>query len=390
MKDATGAIRLQPTKSEFREHSGPIFMTSSFQYSSAEEAEAYFSGKIEGDIYSRFSNPNTTELIDKMCHLEQLPAGVATASGMAAIFATLSAHLKSGDLVVASGSLFGNTLYILQNILPSWGIDTILVDIKDNEGWVKAISKKPKIVIIETPSNPGLQLIDLEWLSKLSKQSGSIFAVDNCFATPIIQKPALWGADIVIHSATKFIDGQGRVLGGIVLGKEEFISPVFDFLRRTGASLSPFNAWILSKSLETLEVRMERHSKNAFSLARELESHSGITSVSYPFLESHPDLTLAKKQMKWGGGVLCCNLKGDKYHAFNFINSLSLLSITANLGDTRTIVTHPATTTHSKLSPEERAKSGITDTTLRFSVGLESIDDIINDITDALEKSNIE
>ena len=389
MKDATGAIRIQPTKSEFREHSGPIFMTSSFQYSTAEEAEAYFSGELKGDIYSRFSNPNTTELIDKMCHLEQLPAGVATASGMAAIFATLSAHLESGNSIVASASLFGNTLYILQNILPKWGIEVILVDIKDNDAWAKSISKKPKMVLIETPSNPGLQIIDLKWLNGLCKEHNAIFAVDNCFATPVIQKPALFGADIVIHSATKFIDGQGRVLGGLVIGHEDLISPIYDFLRRTGASLSPFNAWLISKSLETLEVRMERHSQNALSLAQTLENHDKVASVSYPFLESHPDFILAKKQMKWGGGVVCCDLIGGKSEAFTFINNLRLLSITANLGDTRTIVTHPATTTHSKLSEEDRQKCGITASTLRFSVGLEAIEDIVADIENALEKTNI-
>ena len=386
MKDATGAIRIQPTRSEFREHSGPIFMTSSFQYDSAEEAAAYFAGELKGDIYSRFSNPNTSELIEKMCHLEMLPAGVVTASGMAAIFATLSSHLQAGDLVVASGSLFGNTLYILQNILPKWNIDVILVDIKDNEAWEAAIGKKPKLVMIETPTNPGLQILDMNWLSGLCKQHGSIFAVDNCFATPVIQKPAKFGADIVIHSATKFIDGQGRVLGGMVLGSEEYITPIFDFLRRTGASLSPFNAWILSKSLETLEVRMQKHCENAMTLSQTLISNDAVASVSYPFLESHPDYELAKSQMKWGGGVVCCNLKGGKSEAFKFINNLSMLSITANLGDTRTIVTHPATTTHSKLTHEERAKSGISDSTLRFSVGLESIDDILLDINTALEK----
>ena len=388
MKDATGAIRIQPTKSEFREHSGPIFLTSSFQYSTAEEAAAYFANELEGDIYSRFSNPNTTELIDKMCFLEKVKAGVATSSGMAAIFATLAAHLKGGDLVVASNSLFGNSLYILRNILPEWGIESILVDINDQEGWEKALARRPKIVLVETPSNPGLDLIDLEWLGGLCRKYDAIFAVDNCFATPAIQQPALFGADIIIHSATKFIDGQGRVLGGLALGHKELVEPIFDFLRRTGPALSPFNAWILSKSLETLEVRMERHCHNALHLAKFLDDNDKIERVSYPFLKSHPQHELAKKQMKWGGGIVCCDVKGDLATCFKFINSLNLLSITANLGDTRSIVTHPATTTHSKLSEEERLKARISMSTVRFSVGLESIDDIISDITQALEIAN--
>lgn len=389
MRDATGAIRIQPTKSEFREHSGPIFLTSSFQYSSAEEAAAYFANEIEGDIYSRFTNPNTTELIDKMCFLERVKAGVATSSGMAAIFATMSAHLSQDDLIVASNSLFGNSLYILQNILPKWGIKVILVDIDDEEAWEKALSKKPKLVLIETPSNPGLNLIDLEWLGSLCRKHDAIYAVDNCFATPSAQKPALFGADLVIHSATKFLDGQGRVLGGLVLGHEEYIQPIFDFLRRTGACLSPFNAWILSKSLETLEIRMEKHCANALKLARHFEGHDGIKRVHYPFLESHPQYKLAQKQMRWGGGVVCIDLEGDQAKCFKFINSLNLLTITANLGDTRTIVTHPATTTHSKLSPEERHKMGIGETTLRFSIGLEDVEDVIRDIEQALKNSAI-
>ncbi len=389
MRDSTGAIRIQPTKTERREHSGPIFLTSSFQYSSAEEAEAYFAGELEGDIYSRFSNPNTTELIEKMCFLERVKAGVATASGMAAIFATVASHLKSGDLIVASNSLFGNSLAILQNILPNWGIETVLVDINRKKQWEKALTKKPKLVLIETPSNPGLDVIDLEWLGELCRKNGAIFAVDNCFATPSAQKPALFGADLIIHSATKFIDGQGRVLGGLTLGHEELITPIYDFLRRTGASLSPFSAWLLSKSLETLEVRMEKHCSNALRLAQFLQNHASVKTVKYPFLESHPQYVLAKKQMRWGGGIVCCDLQGSKSDCFKFINSLSFLTITANLGDTRTIATHPATTTHSKLSDEERQSVGITNSTMRFSVGLEDIDDIIADIDQALKKSGI-
>ena len=386
MKDSTGAIRIQPTKTEFREHSGPLFLTSSFQYSSAEEAAAYFAGDTTGDIYSRFTNPNTTEFIEKMCFLEKLESGVATSSGMAGIFAILASHLDSGDTIVASSSLFGNSLYILQNVLPKWGINSILVDIDDRSAWEEYLATKPKMVLIETPSNPGLKIIDLEWLSSLCRKYDSIFVVDNCFATPCVQKPALFGADIVTHSATKFIDGQGRVLGGVILGHERYIQPIFDFLRRTGSCLSPFNAWILSKSLETLELRMGKHSSSALELAKYLENHPAISKVSYPFLSSHPQFDLAKKQMKSGGGIVCCDVKGGTQEAFKAINGLELLSITANLGDTRTIVTHPATTTHSKVSIEDRRKAGISDSTLRFSVGLENIDDIINDINNSLLK----
>lgn len=386
MKDSTGAIRIQPTQSEFREHSSPIFLTSSFQYGSAEEAASYFSGELEGDMYSRFTNPNTSEFVKKLCFLEDLPAGVSTSSGMAAIFATLAAHLKSGDTVVASASLFGNTLYILKNILPKWGINVALIDTDDVSNWEKAIKDQPNMVLIETPTNPDLKLIDLEWMGSLCKSSKCIFAVDNCFATPILQKPAHFGADLVIHSATKFIDGQGRILGGAILGQEEYIQPIFDFLRRTGSCLSPFNAWMLSKSLETLEVRMKRHCENALKLAEYLESSEQVNSVNYPFLPSFSQYELAKQQMKMGGGIVCCELKGGKQAAYKFINNLNLITITANLGDTRTIVTHPASTTHSKLTPAERLKAGITDGMLRFSVGLEDIDDIKYDIHSSMIK----
>ena len=384
MKDSTKGIRLQTKRTEYREHSAPLFMTSSFVYHDAEHAEQMFAGQGEGDIYSRFTNPNTTELIQKVSAMEGAAAGIATASGMAAIFNTLAAHLIAGDHVVASNSLFGNSTHILEHILPKWGIKSTLIDIDDQAAWEKAITPKTKMVFIETPSNPGLDIIDMTWLGGLCKANSALFVVDNCFATPILQKPMHFGADIIIHSTTKWMDGQGRTMGGIVVGTEIAVAPIFEFLRRTGACMSPFNAWILSKSLETLELRMERHCQNAMKLAEFLENHTGIESVKYPFLPSHHQYELAQKQMTMGGGIVTCNIKGDKNTCFKMINRLKLLSITANLGDSRTIITHPATTTHSKLTEYDRIKAGIYPTTLRISVGLEHIDDIISDIAQAL------
>ncbi|MEL6390135.1 MAG: aminotransferase class I/II-fold pyridoxal phosphate-dependent enzyme [Bacteroidota bacterium] len=372
------------SRTPYREHSAPLFVTSSFVYDDAEHAESMFAGEGEGDIYSRFTNPNTTELIERMNALERTEAGVATASGMAAVFSTLATHLDAGDHLVACSSLFGNSLYIIEQILPKWGIRYTLVDIHDHDHWEKAIAKKPKMVLIETPSNPGLDLIDLEWMGELCMRSGVMFCVDNCFATPILQKPIDYGADLIIHSATKWIDGQGRVLGGLVQGTKTYVQPIFDFLRRTGACLSPFNAWILSKSLETLEVRMERHCSNALQLASFLESQSEVRKVVYPFLESHPQHDLAHRQMTMGGGIITIHFTNVKQVAFEFINRLRLPSLTANLGDSRTIITHPATTTHSKLSEEQRSQIGIHDGTIRISVGLEHIDDIIADFGQAL------
>ncbi|MCL4116274.1 UNVERIFIED_CONTAM: hypothetical protein GTU68_057078 [Idotea baltica] len=384
MKDSTAAIRNQMERSQYREHSTPMFMTSSFVYDSAEHAEAMFAGEAEGYIYSRFSNPNVSELITKMCALEGTESGVATASGMAAVFNTMAALLEAGDHVVAAKSLFGNSSYILQHILPKWGIETTLVEIDDIQAWENAFTPKTKLVLIETPTNPGLGLIDMKWLADLTHQHNALLVVDNCFATPILQKPIEYGADLILHSATKWIDGQGRVLGGMVLGGNEAIMAVYDFIRRTGAALSPFNAWILSKSLETLEVRMDRHCSNALTIAKELESHPNIEKLIYPFLASHPQYDLAKKQMTAGGGIITIELKKGKAEAFKFINALKLPSVTANLGDARTIITHPSTTTHSKLSKEDQIAAGITQSTIRVSVGLESASDLLEDFHHAL------
>jgi len=363
-----------------------MFLTSSFIYESAEHAEQMFAGEIEGDIYSRFSNPNTTELINKICALEGAESGIATASGMAAVFTTIAAHLTSGDHIVACTSLFGNTRYIIQHILPSWGITHEFIDAQDKVAWEKAISNRAQMVLIETPTNPGLDILDLGWLGELCKRGEAIFCVDNCFATPILQKPIDYGADIVIHSATKWIDGQGRVLGGLVVGHEDYISPVFDFLRRTGACLSPFNAWLLSKSTETLSVRMKKHCASALRIAEKLEEHKKVATVRYPHLSSHPQYNLAKQLMTAGGGIITVDLDANKEGVFTFVNALKLPTLTANLGDSRSIVTHPATTTHSKLSVEEQEQVGIHMSTLRFSIGLEDPDDILNDIYQALNQ----
>ncbi len=386
MKDSTRNIRSQIERTSYREHSAPLFLTSSFVYDSAEHAEAMFAGEASGDIYSRFTNPNTTELIRKLCILENAESGVVTASGMSAIFSSLAAHLGQGDHLIAAKSLFGNSLYIIQHILPNWGIQYTLVDLTDQEAWAKAIRPNTKMALVETPSNPGLELVDIQWLSGLCRSHGILLNVDNCFATPVLQKPVDLGADLVTHSATKFMDGQGRVLGGVVVGKEEHVTPIFEFLRRTGPCLSPFNAWLLSKSLETLEVRMERHCKNAMALASKLEGKPGIRMVRYPYLRSHPQYSLAKRQMAQGGGIVTCEFAGGKPACFAFINHLTIPSITANLGDARTIVTHPASTTHSKMSPEERDRIGITDGTLRISVGLEAVDDLLEDMENALDR----
>lgn len=384
MRDETLAIRLQTEQSDYREHSAPLFLTSSFTFNSAEHAEEMFAGNGSGDIYSRFSNPNSNEFVQKMCALENAEYGVALASGMSAIFNTLATHLKSGDHLIAASSLFGNSLYIINNILPNWGIECTLVDLNDKEAWINNIKPNTKMALVETPTNPSLELIDLNWLSSLCKSKDIILAVDNCFATPIVQKPIDFGADLVIHSATKFIDGQGRVLGGVVVGTEELCKPIYDFLRRTGSSLSPFNAWVLSKSLETLSLRVEKHCSNALELAGRFENDKRLKNVRYPFLSSHDQYELAKQQMRFGGGLFTIEVDGGKARCFEVINKLRLLSITANLGDTRTIVTHPSTTTHSKLSPEDQKKAGITSSTLRISVGLEHVDDIFEDLDQAL------
>ena len=383
----TQAIRTQIQQTQQKEHAAPLFLTSSFTFDSAEEGAEIFRGNREGNLYSRFSNPNTSEFIEKLSLLEETETGIATASGMAAVFTSFATFLKSGDHIISSKSIFGNSKYILSTILPKWGIETTYVNLDDHEGWQRAITDKTKLIYIETPANPTLLVADLTFLGQLCKSNNILFVVDNCFATPYLQKPGQFGADLIVHSATKYIDGQGRVLGGAILGAQTVIAPCHDFLRRTGVCLSPFNAWILSKSLETLAVRMERHSANAFTLAQYLEAHEDVDFVIYPHLNSHPQYDLSMQQMKMGGGLVCCQLKGGFERGRKFLNALALHSLTANLGDTRSIATHPASTTHSKLSESEQKEVGISPGLIRFSVGLEHIDDIIYDINQALHKS---
>lgn len=383
----TDAIRISASKSSQREHSAPIYLTSSFTFDSAEEARQMFAEEIEGNIYSRYSNPNSSDLIQKVCAAEGTESGIAASSGMAAMFGSIASLLQQGDHILASRSLFGSTHQLLMRIFPKWGITSTYGDISDFQHWDKLVQPNTKMLFIETPSNPGLEIIDLEWAGKFAAAYNLILVVDNCFATPYLQQPAKWGAHIVTHSATKYIDGQGRVLGGLILGKKELIKEVEFFTRHTGPSISPFNAWILSKSMETLAVRMDRHCENALKVASYFEGNKEIDFVKYPFLPSHPQYELAKKQMKQGGGIVTLTLKGGLSMARKFIDSLQMLSITPNLGDSRSIITHPASTTHSKLSVDERAKVGISDGLVRLSVGLEHYEDIFQDVERALEKS---
>jgi len=382
----TNAIRLQNERAE-REHSVPIYMSSSFVFEDAEQARAMFADEISGNIYTRFSNPNNSEFIEKLCALEGTEDGIATASGMAAMWTSLAAFLRSGDHVLASRSLFGSTHQILTTLLPRWGITNAYADIAKPEEWEALIQPNTKMIFVETPSNPALDIIDLEWLGKLARKHNVILNVDNCFATPYLQTPAKYGADLVTHSATKFIDGQGRAIGGAVLGRADLIKEVRFFARHTGPAMSPFNGWILSKSLETLAVRMERHCQSALALAERLQSNPHIAYVKYPFLPSHPQYDLARRQMRLGGGVITFELKGGIEQGRRFLNALQMLSHTANLGDTRTIATHPASTTHSKLKEEERQAVGITPGLIRVSVGLEHLDDITRDIEQAITAS---
>jgi O-succinylhomoserine sulfhydrylase len=380
----TDAIRLQSDRTHFREHSVPLYLTSSFVFDNAEQARAMFADEIEGNIYSRYSNPNANEFVEKLCKLEGTEEGIATASGMAAMYCSMAALLKSGDHVLACRSVFGSTHQILNTIFPRFGISHTYADISAPEKWEEKIQPNTRMIFVETPSNPALDLIDLEWLGKLAAKKDVILNVDNCFATPYLQNPSKWGAHIVTHSATKFIDGQGRVLGGAVLGTKELIKEVKFFARHTGPSMSAFNAWLLSKSLETLAVRMDRHCLNAFEIARFLENHPRVMNVRYPMLPSHPQFQLAKKQMRLGGGLVTFEVKGGLEQGRKFLNSLSMISHTPNLGDTRTIAIHPASTTHSKLTDEEREAVGITPGLIRISAGLEDVKDIMADIERAI------
>ena len=385
----TLAIRLQTPRTPEREHSVPIYLTSSFVFDSAEHARALFTEEATGSIYSRYSNPNHDELVRKLCALEGAEDGLALASGMAAVFATFAALLSAGDHLISSRAVFGSTHQLLTSVLPRWGITSSYVDATATaDEWESAIRPETKLVFVETPSNTGLELVDLAMLGEICRRRGVLLAVDNCFATPYFQRPIPYGADLVIHSATKYIDGQGRTLAGAVLGPADHIAKIRFFIRHTGPSISPFNAWILSKSLETLAVRMDRHASNALALARHFEGHGELEQVRYPFLESHPQYALAREQMTAGGGIVALVVRGGVERAGRLLDSLRLLSHSSNLGDSRTIVTHPASTTHSKLSEPERRQVGIVPGLIRVSVGLEHPDDIIADLDQALARSS--
>jgi len=383
-KFETEAIRTQVERTQFLEHSSPLYLTSSFVFEDADDMRASFAEEKERNIYSRYSNPNSNEFVDKVCKMEEAEAGFAFASGMAAVFSSLAALLNSGDHILSAGNIFGSTHSLFNNFLPKWNISHSYFPIDDFDVIESLITPNTKLIYAESPTNPGVDILDLEKLGKIAKKHSLILVIDNCFASPYLQQPIKFGADLVIHSGTKLMDGQGRVLAGITVGNSALIDKIYRFSRITGPALSPFNAWVLSKSLETLAIRVDRHCENALKLAHFLEGHKNVNWVKYPFLKSHPQYKVAKKQMKAGGCVVAFEIKGGIEKGRDFFNKIRLLSLSANLGDSRSIVTHPASTTHSKLTKEERLASNITDGMVRVSVGLEHIDDIIKDIGQAL------
>ena len=380
----TQAIRTQLERSQFQEHSVPLYLTSSFVFEDAEDMRASFSEEKDRNIYSRFSNPNTTEFVEKICKMEGAEAGYAFATGMAAVYSTFAALLNSGDHIVSASSVFGSTHALFTKYFPKWNVQTSYFDINKPETIESYITENTKIIYAESPTNPAVDILDLEYLGQIAKKHNLILIIDNCFATPYIQNPIQFGAHLVIHSATKLIDGQGRVLGGVTVGREDLIREIYLFSRNTGPALSPFNAWVLSKSLETLAVRLEKHCENALAVAEFLEKHPNVNLVKYPFLKSHPQYEIAKKQMRLGGNVVAFEIKGGLESGRKFLDKIKLCTLSANLGDTRTIVTHPASTTHSKLSVEERLAVSITDGLVRVSVGLETVKDVIADLNQAL------
>lgn len=409
----TQAIRTQLERTQYLEHSVPLYLTSSFIFEDAEDMRASFAEetpnnknnsaenengvlgiprqitelfpKKERNIYSRFSNPNTSEFVEKICLMEGAEDGYAFATGMAAVYSTFAALLNSGDHIVSASSVFGSTHTLFTKYFPKWNITTSYFDVNKPETIENFIRLNTKILYAESPTNPAVDILDLELLGKIAKKHNLILIIDNCFATPYIQNPIQFGADLVIHSATKLIDGQGRVLGGVTVGRSDLIREIYLFSRNTGPALSPFNAWVLSKSLETLPVRIEKHCQNALKVAEFLENHPNVASVKYPFLKSHPQYEVAKKQMKLGGNIVAFEIKGGIEAGRKFLDKIKLCSLSANLGDTRSIVTHPASTTHSKLTEEERLAVSITDGLVRVSVGLETVQDVINDLKQALE-----
>lgn len=382
----TKAIRTQMERSQYMEHSTPLHLTSSFVFEDAEEMRAAFAEEKERNIYSRFTNPNTSELVEKVADMEGAEDGVSFATGMGAVFGTFAALLDSGDHIVSARAVFGSTHTLFTKFLPKWNIETTYFDVEAIEIIEDLIQPNTKIIYAESPTNPGVAILDLAFLGQVAKKHNLILVIDNCFATPYLQQPIKFGADIVIHSATKLIDGQGRVLGGVTVGRKDLIREIYLFARNTGSALSPFNAWVLSKSMETLPVRVDRHCQTALTIATFLESHPKVNWVKYPFLKSHPQYALAKKQMSQGGTIIAFEVKGGLTAGQRFFDSIKLLSLSSNLGDSRTIVTHPASTTHSKLIEADRLAVGITDGMVRLSIGLEHYEDIQNDLTQALDK----
>lgn len=383
----TAAIRNQTERTQFSEHSTPLYLTSSFVFDDAEDMRASFAEEKERNLYSRFSNPNTTEFVDKIVAMEKAEAGYAFATGMAAVFSTFGALLNAGDHVVSCRSVFGSTHTLFTKYLPKWNIETSYFKVNEVDLIESLIQPNTKILYAETPTNPAVDILDLELLGEIAKKHNLLLVIDNCFATPYLQNPIDFGADIVIHSATKLIDGQGRVLGGVAVGKSELIREIYLFSRNTGPAMSPFNAWVLSKSLETLAVRVDKHCENALKVAAFLEGNKNVSLVKYPFLKSHSQYKIARKQMKLGGNIIAFEIKGGIEKGRRFLDAIKMCSLSANLGDTRSIVTHPTSTTHSKLSLEDRLEVGITDGLVRVSVGLENVHDIINDLKQALENA---
>lgn len=380
----TLAVRAGIERSQFNEHSEALFLTSSFVFENAAQAAARFSGEAPGNIYSRFSNPTVTGFEQRLAALEGAEMCVATASGMSAILACVMGLLSAGDHIVASRSLFGPTIVLLSNVLGRFGIQTSYVSLSDPAEWQASVKPNTKLFFMESPSNPLTELGDIAEIARIAKSVNALLAVDNCFCTPILQRPLLLGADIVVHSATKYLDGQGRVLGGAVLGNRDLMAGVYGFLRTAGPTMSAFNAWLILKGIETLKLRMEAHSRAALALAQWLEAHPRVARVYYPGLPSHPQHALAQRQQTAGGGMLAFDVKGGKEAAWRVIDSVKMISITANLGDTKSTITHPATTTHSKLSAQARAQAGLGDGLLRVSVGLEAVEDIANDLARGL------
>ncbi|WP_137937848.1 O-succinylhomoserine sulfhydrylase [Chitinivorax sp. B] len=376
----TLAIRTGIDRTQFGEHSEAMFLTSSFVFDSAAQAAARFGGSEPGNIYARFTNPTVTAFQDRLAVLEGAEFCVATASGMAAITSCIMGLLSAGDHIVASKSLFGSTVQLFNTILSRFGIETSYVDLADTEAWERAIKPNTRLLFVETPSNPLTELGDIAALSAIAHRHGALLAVDNCFCTPALQRPLTLGADIVIHSATKYLDGQGRVLGGAVLGSKQLLEPVFGFLRTAGPTLSAFNAWVILKGLETLKLRMEAHSRNALELAGWLEQQPNVSRVFYPGLPSHPQYALALRQQRFGGGIVTFEVAGGREAAWCVVDSTRLMSITANLGDVKTTITHPASTTHGRITPEARTAAGITEGMLRIAVGLESVEDLKRDL----------